>query len=67
MKNWKTTLGGVGILLAGLGSGIKLFLAGDMVAAVAAIGTGISGFTLGLHAADKSDSTAKTSVSEPQK
>lgn len=53
MKNWKTTLGGIGILLAGLGSGIKLFLVGDIVGATAAIATGIGGLTLGLNAADK--------------
>ena len=61
MKNWKTTLGGIGILLAGLGSGIKLFLAGDIVGASAAIVTGIGGLTLGFNAADKpNDGATKT-------
>jgi len=63
MKNWKTTLGGIGILLAGLGSGIKLFLAGDIVGASAAIVTGIGGIALGFNAVDKpADSAAKTDV-----
>ena len=61
MKNWKTTLGGIGILLAGLGSGIKLLLAGDIVGASAAVVAGISGIALGFNAADKpADSAAKT-------
>lgn len=53
MKNWKTTLGGIGILLAGIGSGIKLFLVGDIVGATTAIATGIGGLILGFNAADK--------------
>ena len=53
MKNWKTTLGGIGILLAGIGSGIKLFLVGDIVGATTAIVTGIGGLILGFNAADK--------------
>lgn len=53
MKNWKTTLGGIGILLAGIGSGIKLFLVGDIVGATTAVATGIGGLILGLNAADK--------------
>lgn len=54
MKNWKTTLGGIGILLAGIGSGIKLFLVGDIVGATTAIATGIGGLILGFNAVDKS-------------
>jgi hypothetical protein len=53
MKNWKTTLGGIGILLAGIGSGIKLLLVGDIVGATTAIATGIGGLILGFNAADK--------------
>lgn len=53
MKNWKTTLGGIGILLAGIGSGIKLFLVGDIVGATTAIATGIGGLILGFNAVDK--------------
>jgi hypothetical protein len=52
MKNAKTTIAGVGLLLTGLGAGIKFFLAGDIPNAVTAIVSGISGFYLGLKAAD---------------
>jgi hypothetical protein len=52
MNNTKTTIAGVGLLLTGLGAGIKFFLAGDIPNAVTAIVGGISGFYLGLKAAD---------------
>jgi hypothetical protein len=52
MKNNKTTIAGVGLLLTGLGAGIKFFLAGDIPNAMTAIVSGISGFYLGLKAAD---------------
>lgn len=52
MKDWKTTLAGVGLLLTGLGTGIKLGLAGDIANATTSIIGGISGFILGLKAAD---------------
>lgn len=52
MKDWKTTLAGVGLLLTGIGTGIKLFLAGDIANATTSIIGGISGFILGLKAAD---------------
>ena len=52
MKNAKTTIAGVGLLLTGLGAGIKFFLIGDIPSATTAIVSGISGFYLGLRAAD---------------
>jgi hypothetical protein len=52
MNNTKTTIAGVGLLLTGLGAGIKFLLAGDIPNAVTAIVGGISGFYLGLKAAD---------------
>lgn len=52
MKNAKTTIAGVGLLLTGLGAGIKFFLIGDIPSATTAIVSGISGFYLGLRAVD---------------
>jgi hypothetical protein len=59
MQNSKTTLAGVGLLLTGLGAGIKFFLAGDIPNAVTAIVGGISGFYLGFKAADAPKSDEK--------
>ena len=52
MTNWKTTLGGVAALLAGVGAAIKLGLAGDIAGATAAAVAGIGAFWTGLHAKD---------------
>jgi hypothetical protein len=59
MQNSKTTLAGVGLLLTGLGAGIKFFLAGDIPNAVTAIVGGISGFYLGFKAVDSPKSDEK--------
>jgi hypothetical protein len=59
MQNSKTTLAGVGLLLTGLGAGIKFFLAGDIPNAVTAIVGGISGFYLGFKAVDAPKSDEK--------
>lgn len=52
MKNWKTTLGGVAGLLAGLAAAIKLFLTGDIAGAVTAAVSGVSALVVGLNAQD---------------
>jgi hypothetical protein len=53
MKNWKTTLGGIAGLLAGLATALKLITTGDIPGAVTAGIAGVGAFWTGWHAQDK--------------
>ena len=52
MKNWKTTAGGVAVLLAALSIAIKQAVAGDMGGAVAAAVGGAGAMFTALKAQD---------------
>lgn len=52
MKNWKTTAGGVAVLLAALSVGIKQIIAGDIPNAIAAITAGAGAMFTALKAQD---------------
>jgi TM2 domain-containing membrane protein YozV len=52
MKNWKTTAGGVAVLLAALSVGIKQIIAGDIGGAIAAITAGAGAMFTALKAQD---------------
>ena len=54
MKNWKTTAGGVAVLLAALSIAIKQAVAGDMGGAVAAAVGGAGAMFTALKAQDAS-------------
>ncbi len=42
MKSWRTSLGGIGVILSGFGATIKLWTQGDLVGAIAAAIAAIS-------------------------
>jgi hypothetical protein len=52
MKNWKTTAGGVAVLLAALSIAIKQAIAGDMGGAIAAAVGGAGAMFTALKAQD---------------
>ncbi len=52
MKNWKTTAGGVAVLLAALSVAIKQAIAGDMGGAIAAAVGGAGAMFTALTAQD---------------
>ena len=52
MKNWKTTAGGVAVLLAALSIAIKQAVAGDMGGAIAAAVGGAGAMFTALKAQD---------------
>ena len=52
MKNWKTTAGGVAVLLAALSGAIKQAIAGDMGGAIAAAVGGAGAMFTALKAQD---------------
>jgi hypothetical protein len=52
MKNWKTTAGGVAVLLAALSLAIKQAIAGDMVGAISAAVGGAGAMFTALKAQD---------------
>ena len=52
MKNWKTTAGGVAVLLAALRVAIKQAIAGDMGSAIAAAVGGAGAMFTALKAQD---------------
>lgn len=52
MKNWKTTAGGVAVLLAALSVGIKQIIAGDIANAIAAAVGGAGAMFTALKAQD---------------
>ena len=54
MKNWKTTAGGVAVLLAALSIAIKQAIAGDMGGAIAAAVGGAGAMFASLKAQDAS-------------
>ena len=54
MKNWKTTAGGVAVLLAALSIAIKQAVAGDMGGAIAAAVGGAGAMFTALKAQDAS-------------
>jgi hypothetical protein len=54
MKNWKTTAGGVAVLLAALSVSIKQAIAGDMANAIAAAVGGAGAMFASLKAQDAS-------------
>ena len=54
MKNWKTTAGGVAVLLAALSIAIKQAIAGDMGGAIAAAVGGAGAMFTALKAQDAS-------------
>ena len=43
MRSWRTFLGGIGVILGGLGTALKLWTAGDINGAITAAVTAISG------------------------
>ena len=55
MKNWKTTAGGVAVLLAALSIAIKQAVAGDMGGAIAAAVGGAGAMFTALKAQDASN------------
>jgi len=55
MKNWKTTAGGVAVLLAALSLAIKQAIAGDMGGAIAAAVGGAGAMFTALKAQDASN------------
>jgi len=55
MKNWKTTAGGVAVLLAALSVAIKQAIAGDMGGAIAAAVGGAGAMFTALKAQDASN------------
>ena len=55
MKNWKTTAGGVAVLLAALSLAIKQAIAGDMGGAIAAAVGGAGAMFTALQAQDASN------------
>ena len=59
MKNWKTTAGGVAVLLAALSVGIKQIIAGDIANAIAAITAGAGAMFTALKAQDSSTEDKK--------
>ena len=52
MKNWKTTAGGVAVLLAAISVAIKQAIAGDMGSAIAAAVGGAGAMFTALKAQD---------------
>ena len=54
MKNWKTTAGGVAVLLAALSIALKQAIAGDMGGAIAAAVGGAGAMFTALKAQDAS-------------
>jgi hypothetical protein len=59
MKNWKTTAGGVAVLLAALSVAIKQAIAGDMGSAIAAAVGGAGAMFTALKAQDASTEDKK--------
>ena len=59
MKNWKTTAGGVAVLLAALSVAIKQAIAGDMGGAIAAAVGGAGAMFTALKAQDASKENQK--------
>ena len=59
MKNWKTTAGGVAVLLAALSVAIKQAIAGDMGGAIAAAVGGAGAMFTALKAQDAAPSDDK--------
>jgi len=59
MKNWKTTAGGVAVLLAALSVGIKQIIAGDIANDIAAITAGAGAMFTALKAQDASKEDQK--------
>ena len=59
MKNWKTTAGGVAVLLAALSVAIKQSIAGDMGGAIAAAVGGAGALFTALKAQDASSEDKK--------
>jgi hypothetical protein len=55
MKNWKTTAGGVAVLLAAISVAIKQAIAGDMGGAIAAAVGGAGAMFTALKAQDASN------------
>ena len=58
MKSWKTTLAGIGTILAGVGGGIKLIAAGQTVEGFSSIVAGITAGT-GLISPRDNSKTSK--------
>ena len=58
MKNWKTTLGGIAGLLAGIATALKLISTGDTAGGITAAVAGIGAFITGWHAQDKPSTPA---------
>lgn len=59
MKNWKTTAGGVAVLLAALSVAIKQAIAGDLANAIAAAVGGVGAMFAALKAQDASSTEDK--------
>jgi hypothetical protein len=59
MKNWKTTAGGVAVLLAALSVAIKQAIAGDMGGAIAAAVGGAGAMFTALKAQDATNTDDK--------
>lgn len=57
-KSWKTTLSGVGVILAALGAGIKAIVANDLPTAITVIIGGVSG-GIGLIKARDDDKSSE--------
>ena len=55
MKNWKTTAGGIAVLLAAISVAIKQAIAGDMGGAIAAAVGGAGAMFTALKAQDASN------------
>jgi len=58
MKNWKTTLGGVAVLLAALSVAIKQVIAGDISGAITATVAGAGAMFTALKAQDASNTNS---------
>lgn len=59
MKNWKTTMGGLGIGLAGIGAGIVLIQSKDYEKGAMAILGGLSAIWQGWHSVDATKGEGK--------
>lgn len=59
MKNWKTTAGGVAVLLAAISVAIKQAIAGDMGGAIAAAVGGAGAMFTALKAQDATNTDDK--------